>query len=176
VATRDDARYVEFVAAVQERLRRTAYLMCGDWATAADVTQEALLRVYVAWPRLERGAGLPTYARRALVSALTDHQRQNGNRRKREDRVRVPATVEDGSSDRADRAVLVQALRAVPQRQRACIVLRYFEDLSVADTSAALGCSEGTVKSQTSSGIAALRRELERLGLPDLAAATTGGI
>jgi len=176
MAARDDGRYVEFVAASQERLRRTAYLMCGDWSTAADVTQEALLRVYVAWPRLETGDGLPTYARRALVSALIDHQRKNASRRKREDRVRLPDLVGDGTTDRADRAVLMQALRAVPPRQRACIVLRYFEDLCVADTAAALRCSEGTVKSQTSSGISALRRELERLGLPDLATATLGGI
>ena len=167
---RDDAEYVEFVEAVQDRLRRTAYLMTGDWTLAADLTQEALLKVYVAWPRLERKGGLASYARRAVVSAAIDHHRK---------RVRRPEVLVDhhddpddgsgdGAGDRADRAIVVQALRKVPERQRACIVLRYYEDLSVAETASVLKCSEGNVKSQTSHGIAALRRELAALGMPSL--------
>lgn len=172
--SRDDGRYVEFVAAVQERLRRTAYLMIGDWAAAADVTQEALLRVYVAWPRLEHGDGLPAYARRALVSAVIDHHRKHKRRERDEAHAAVAEAVDDGTTVRAERELLMTALRALPERQRACVVLRYFEDLSVADTAEALRCSAGTVKSQTSHGIAALRREFERLGLPELTATSTG--
>lgn len=164
---RDDAAYIDFAESVQDRLRRTAYLMTGDWALAADVTQEALIRVYVAWPRLERGGGLASYARRAVVSAAIDAQRK----RARRPEVLVASYQEhglaDGAADRAERALVVQALRRVPERQRACIVLRYYEDLSVAETAAVLKCSQGTVKSQTSHGIAALKRELARLGMPE---------
>ncbi|KAA1428874.1 SigE family RNA polymerase sigma factor [Nocardioides antri] len=165
---RDDAEYVEFVEAVQDRLRRTAYLMTSDWALAADLTQEALIKVYVAWPKLERKGGLASYARRAVVSAAIDHHRK----RARRPEVLVDHHDEpglgDGSGDRADRALIVQALRKVPDRQRACIVLRYFEDLSVTETASVLKCSEGNVKSQTSHGIAALKRELTALGMPAL--------
>lgn len=169
MAARDDAEYVEFVDAVQDRLRRTAYLLTGDWGLAADVTQDALVKVYVAWPRLERGCGLATYARRAVVSAAIDQVRR---RARRPETVREVADHEqvhdDGAGERADRAVIVAALRRIPERQRACIVLRYFEELSVAETAAALRCSEGNVKSQTFHGLAALRRELAALGVPDL--------
>lgn len=168
MASRDDAEYVDFVEAVQDRLRRTAYLMTGDWALAADLTQEALIKVYVAWPKLERKGGLASYARRAVVSAVIDHHRKRGRRPE----VLVDAYddpgVGDGVGNRADRTLLVQALRKVPDRQRACIVLRYYEDLSVAETARVLKCSEGNVKSQTSHGIAALKRELAALGMPSL--------
>jgi RNA polymerase sigma-70 factor (sigma-E family) len=168
VAARDDAAYVDFVEAVQDRLRRTAYLMTGDWVLAADITQEALIRVYVAWPKLERGGGLASYARRAVVSAAIDHQRKRARRPEvLVDRYDEPGQG-DGSGQRADREMVVQALRKVPERQRACIVLRYYEDLSVAETAKVLKCSEGNVKSQTSHGIAALKRELTALGMPTL--------
>lgn len=169
MARRDDERYAEFVTAYQHRLRGTAYLMTGDWATAADVTQEALIRVYVAWPRLQKdGAGVSAYAHRALHSAVVDQYRKHTRREKNEDRVQVVATVDDGAEARAERDVLAQALRALPERQRACVVLRYFEDLSVADAAAALKVSTGTIKSQTSHGLRALKQELARLGGPDL--------
>jgi RNA polymerase sigma-70 factor (sigma-E family) len=164
VPRRDDAAYVEFVTASQHRLRRSAYLMTGDWQTAADVTQEALVRVYVAWPRLQRGGGLPTYARRALVSAVIDAGRRRSTRERYEDRVPVEPERGDHADHVADRALLLGALDALPPRQRACVVLRYFVDLSVAATAEALGCSEGTVKSQTSKALDQLRRRLASSG------------
>jgi len=143
-------------------------LMTGDWALAADITQEALIKVYVAWPKLERGGGLASYARRVVVSAAIDHHRK----RARRPEVLVDAHDDpglgDGAGERADRSLVLQALRNVPERQRACIVLRYYEDLSVSETAHALRCSEGNVKSQTSHGIAALKRELAALGMPSL--------
>jgi RNA polymerase sigma-70 factor (sigma-E family) len=160
VPRRDDAAYVEFVAASQQRLRRSAYLMTGDWAAAADATQEALVRVYVAWPRLERNGGLPTYARRALVSSVIDASRRRSTRERYEDRAPGDTVAPDPSGDVVDRRVLMEALAELPQRQRACVVLRYFDDLSVTDTAHALGCSEGTVKSQTSKAIGRLRQVL----------------
>jgi len=73
---RDESEFLAFAAACREQLRRTAYLMCGDWDRASDLTQEALIRVYVAWPRLERHDGLLAYARKAVVSAAVDHGRR----------------------------------------------------------------------------------------------------
>jgi RNA polymerase sigma-70 factor (sigma-E family) len=157
VPRRDDAAYVEFVASSQQRLRRSAYLMTGDWQSAADVTQEALIRVYVAWPRLQRSGGLPTYARRALVSAFVDAHRRTATRKKHEDRVRVEVERTDHADHLLDREVLLEALSGLAPRQRACVVLRFFDDLTVADTAQALGCSEGTVKSQTSKALGHLR-------------------
>ena len=166
MAARNDAEYVAFVEAVQDQLRRTAYLMTGDWTLAADITQDALIKVYVAWPRLERSDGMAAYARTAVVSASIDHHRKRARRPEilvdSHDEAKLSSA--DGSGERADRTLVLAALRKVPDRQRACIVLRYFEDLSVAETAKALKCSEGNVKSQTSHGIAALKRELQRSG------------
>lgn len=172
MATRDDESFVEFVTASEQRLRRTAYLMVGDWHLAADVVQEALSRMYVVWPRLERQGGLPTYARRAVMSAVIDHRRRRWNQ---EPPMEVPDRAADGEAGPEDRDLMLRALRAVPPRQRACVVLRFYEDLSVAETAQALGCSTGTVKSQTARGLAALRVELERLGHTDLVDAVKGG-
>lgn len=181
--SRDDADvadYVEFVHAAQHRLRRTAFLMTGYWAIAADLTQEALIKLYVAWPRLQRGGGLATYARRTIVSTVLDYQRSR-RRRPEEPREDVDTdVVPDGAAALADRDLLMAALGDIAPRQRVCIVLRYFEGLSIAETAAAMGCSEGNVKSQTSAALTSLRRELSRLdprtGLADeLAADPVGG-
>lgn len=75
MAQRDEQRYVEFVVAHQDRLRRAAYLLTADWAGASDVTQEALVRVYVALPRLDLDRGVLAYARKAVVSAAIDARR-----------------------------------------------------------------------------------------------------
>lgn len=167
---RDDEQYVDFVNASQQRLRRTAYLMTGDWQLAADATQEALLRVYVAWPRLERAGGLPTYARRALVSAVIDQRRRPWRREE-------PAEIDHAVPDRdriedhvSDREMLLAGLRALPPRQRACVVLRYFDQMSVDETADAMRCSPGTVKSQTSRGLDSLRAIFEEHGRIDAAA------
>src|SRR5215213_2135932 len=75
-AVRDEADFVEFATAVRGRLRRTAYLICGDWDQASDHVQEGLIRVYVAWPRLTRAGREYGYARKAVVSACLDHARR----------------------------------------------------------------------------------------------------
>lgn len=156
-----DAAFSEFAVASRERLRATAYLLCGDWDRASDHVQEGLIRVYVAWPRLTRHGGELTYARKAVVSAFLDASR------KRSSTERPTADPGDGPAHGdvagavADRAALMDALARLPRRQRACVVLRYFEDLDVRDTAAALRCSEGTVKSQTSRALASLRAMFE---------------
>ncbi|MCL2541933.1 MAG: SigE family RNA polymerase sigma factor [Nocardioidaceae bacterium] len=159
--SRDEAAYVEYVGGCQDRLRRTAYLMTGDWALASDITQEVLIKLYVAWPRLDRGPGLPTYVRRTIMSSVIDLKRKQ--KRRREDVIAEPETlpIGDGSDGRADRDALMRALTEVPPRQRACVVLRYFEELSIAETAEILKCSEGNVKSQTARALDALRRLLD---------------
>jgi len=154
---RDEEEFAEFAAGARERLRRTAYLMSGDWELASDVVQEALIRVYVAWPRIESKGGLPAYARRCLVNVAIDMSRRRSS-------TELPSelTALDRASGDADlgvpaREALLAALRELAPRQRACVVLRYFEDQSVRDTAAVLGCSEGTVKSQTARALDTLR-------------------
>ena len=165
---RDEAAFVEFATAVRARLRRTAYLLCGDWDQASDHVQEGLVRVYVAWPRLTRVGHEYAYARKAVVSAFLDHVR----RRSSTEVVAEPdarlASGHDIAESVSARLALMVALAELPPRQRACVVLRYFEDLSVADTAALLGCSEGTVKSQTSRALASLRTVFEGSPLGEL--------
>ncbi len=169
---RDEAAFVEFAEAARGQLRRTAYLLCGDWEQASDHVQEGLIRVYVAWPRLTRAGREHAYARKAVVSAFLDHYRRRSS-------TEVPAepdgnvpSGQDVAESVALRAALMSALADLPPRQRACVVLRYFDDLSVADTAVILGCSEGTVKSTTSRALASLRSTFE--GSPIGGLATRG--
>ena len=155
-ATGDEA-FTEFAAASRARLRRTAYLLCGDWDRASDHVQEGLVRVYVAWPRLVRGGGELAYARKAVISAFLDASRKRSSHERATNVSSARASDEDVATAVTDRAALMVALARLPERRRACIVLRYFEDLDVGDTATALGCSEGTVKSQTSRGLETLR-------------------
>ena len=166
-----DQAFTDFAVAARARLRNTAYLLCGDWERASDHVQEGLVRVYVAWPRLVRNGGELAYARKAVVSAFLDATRRRSS-------TELPvadhpggAAPDDVAGAVADRAALMAALARLPQRQRACVVLRYFEDLDVAATAAALGCGEGTVKSQTSRALASLRSMFEDAARDELAVA-----
>jgi len=163
MARRDDAEFLEFASAFGPQLRRTAYLLCGDWDRAADVTQETLIRLYVAWPRLDRDAGLRTYARRTVASVVVDMSRRRSST-EAPGATPVDRPVPDQADVVDDRLLLVQALADLPPRQRACVVLRYYADLDVVDVAAALGCRPGTVKSQTARGLDALRESFRRHG------------
>jgi RNA polymerase sigma-70 factor (sigma-E family) len=154
---RNDDDFVEFAEATRERLRRTAYLLCGDWHRASDITQEALIRVYVAWPRLEKKGGLSSYARRAVVSVAIDQSRRRSSTELPSPPDESRTSGHDLADAVSDRHSLMQALAALPDRQRACLVLRYFEDLPVHDVAVALGINDGTVKSQTSRALSTLR-------------------
>ena len=158
---RDDAAFVEFAQSSRDRLRRTAYLLCGDWDRASDFVQEGLIRVYVRWPRLVRNGGELAYARKAVISAYLDHARRRSSTERPSEIDPTLASGEDVASTVATREALMAALAGLAPRQRACVVLRYFEDLSVADTAALLRCTEGTVKSQTSRALFSLRSTLE---------------
>ena len=161
--------FTEFALASRTRLRRTAYLMCGDWDRARDHVQEALVRVYLRWPRLERQGGELAYARRAVASVVIDASRRRSSTERPTEPDPTLASRDDVAGAVTDRAALMAALAALPPRQRACVVLRYFEDLDVAETATTLGCSEGTVKSQTSRALASLRSAFESASRDELA-------
>src|SRR3954471_8367866 len=123
-----DAAFSEFAAANRARLRSTAYLLCGDWDRASDHVQEGLLRLYVAWPRLLRHGGELGYARKAVVSAFLDARRKRSSSERPSPSAQDRASAEDVATAVADRDALMAALARLPERQRACVVLRYFEE------------------------------------------------
>lgn len=148
--------FEQFVRERSDRLLRVAHLLTGDPGHAEDIVQTALERVARRW-RAARRDPYP-YARRTVANLAKDRWRERSRRP-----VEVPLTHErpvTATDVVADRDELLWAVRQLPPRQRAVLVLRFFEDLSVADTAAALGCTTGTVKSQTSRALATLRTVL----------------
>ena len=151
-----DAEFVAFVAAAQARLLRVAYLTCGDSHRAQDVVQTALVNVYVHWSRVDRDLGPWAYARRAVVNAALDEGRRPWRRETATDLLPDrPAEVAEAFD-----VELLGALRSLPKRQRAVVVLRYVEDVDVDTVAAMLGISPGTVKSQAARGLDNLRSQL----------------
>ncbi|GAA1564594.1 SigE family RNA polymerase sigma factor [Kribbella sancticallisti] len=158
-----DQEYVEFVEAASASLRRTAFLVCGDWHRADDVVQDALYKLYLVWPRVTRAGNPLAYARRVVVNAAVDTGRRPWRREvPTGDLLPDRARSGDHAADHADRDEVLAALSQLGPRQRACVVLRYYEDLSVEQTAEALGCSPGTVKSQVSRGLETLRHAIDR--------------
>jgi RNA polymerase sigma-70 factor (sigma-E family) len=157
----DRRRFSEYVAARRDLVRRTAYLMCGDWHWAEDLTQAALIRVAAAWHRIRDPQAVDAFVRTCLVRTYLAETSLAWRRRERSF-AEAPevASVEDESESVARRMLFAQALRSLPPRQRVTLICRYYQGLDVAETAAALGCPEGTVKSQTARGLAALRQVL----------------
>ncbi|GAA4538177.1 sigma-70 family RNA polymerase sigma factor [Amycolatopsis samaneae] len=133
--------------------RRVAFLMCGDWGRAEDIVQVALIRLAKHWDRIDL-AGVDAYARKVIARLAVDEARRAHHRE--EVRAALPdrPMVSLNSDDALD---IRDALRRVPPRQRAVLVLRFYCDLTVAQTAAALNIREGTVKSQTTRGLDTLR-------------------
>jgi RNA polymerase sigma-70 factor (sigma-E family) len=145
----DDDEFSELVAARSHALRRTAYLMCGDWHQAEDLAQIAFIKLHAAWGRVRRREDLDAYLRKTLLRACIDEKRRAWWRREQPSDS-LPDRPEAGGADAdtatADRDLLVAALRTLPAGQRAVLVLRFWEDQSVEDTARLLGCSAGTLK------------------------------
>jgi RNA polymerase sigma-70 factor (sigma-E family) len=155
VRAADEAAFRDLYLARRGPLRQTAHLLCGDWHQAEDLVQSSFVKLYVAWARVRRVDGIEAYLRQTLVNLYIDETRR---RRHRDLVMADPPTVPQlDPGEPVDRQDLITALRGVPRRQRACLVLRFYEDLSVAQTAALLDCTEGTVKSQTARGLDALR-------------------
>ena len=151
------AAFQRFVQDDGDRLLHAAYALCGDWQHAEDLVQTVLITVARRWERIEEN---PTgYAYRCLVRANIDRWRV---RRRRPEVLVAPSAVsglQPGAiADDVDRRLSVAAaLQSLPPRQRAIVVLRYLQDLSTADTAAALGISQGAVKSGAARALARLR-------------------
>lgn len=157
-----DDEFRAYVLAHRAGLVRTATLLtAGDAHLAEDVVQSTLTRLYASWPLFVRAGNREGYARRALVNALMDEHRRPWRRRESAAAAvpEVPVVEPDAGSARTD--ALMSALRELPPRMRSAVVYRYFHDLTVAETADALGCSQGTVKSQTARALDRLRGVLD---------------
>ncbi len=146
----------EFVAARSAALSRTAFLLTGDHHLAQDLLQVALSRVADRWRRLRDGAP-DAYARRIMVNELTSWRRRRRYHERPVEAVAEDPAPEDWPSAVIRRVVIGRALARLTPKQRAVLVLRFYEDLSEAATAEALGCSLGTVKSQTHQALSRLR-------------------
>ena len=160
IGDRDRRAFDAFVTASSSRLLRTAYLLCGDREHAEDLVQTTLLRTARRWQAARRRP--EAYARQVLVNLAKDRWREL-SRRPCEAPIRTALDVSGAPADTdltVDREQLMSALGALPEGQRAVVVLRFFDDLSVEDTAATLHCTTGTVKSQTFRALKALRAAL----------------
>ncbi|MFC3504212.1 SigE family RNA polymerase sigma factor [Micromonospora krabiensis] len=165
-----EEEFREFVAARSSALLRTAYLLAGDWATAEDLLQTALTKTYLAWKRLGGIEAIEPYARRVMVNTSTSWWRRRWHG-ERPTEVLPERPAADEIERQLDRDLLWRHLRALPARQRAILVFRFYEDMSEAQTAALLDISTGTVKSQTSRALATLRRRMGAEAALDLPAA-----
>ena len=153
-----DNEYTEYVTAALPWLRRTAYLLCGDVHSADDVVQVAITRLYTSWRKARAADNLDAYVRAILVNTFLNERRRSWSRVHFFDRVdELQAAANPDFETREE--VRVALMRVTPG-QRAVLVLRFLFDLPVAEVARALRCSEGTVKSQTSAGLTALRTRL----------------
>jgi len=150
---RRDGEFAEFAATEQQRLYRRARLLAGDADAAQDLVQTTLVKLYVAWPRVEEPAA---YASRVLLRTFLDGRRRS----QRERELHALADHGRAETDPARVVTVLGALADLPPRTRAAVVLRYWEDLSVEQAAVALGCSTGTVKSLSSRGLERLRELL----------------
>jgi RNA polymerase sigma-70 factor (sigma-E family) len=141
-------------------LFRTAYLVVGDHQLAQDLVQESLIKTYLAWPRLRDAGKAEAYTRKTIVTTAISWRRRRSFHERPTDLLPRTAVPDPGEAV-TTHASLVAQLRTLPPRQRAAIVLRYYEDLSEAQTAEVMGCSVGAVKSQVSTGLSRLR---DRMG------------
>lgn len=151
--------YVEYVAARQDHLRRIAYAICGDWHRADDLLQTALTKLYVAWPRVHRDGREDAYVRTILVRADIDEHRRPWRRERATEH--PPESAAPAPLPVEDRDALFAALQRLAPMQKRTVLLRHWLGLSVAETAAELGISEGTVKSHTSRALESLREVLK---------------
>ena len=146
-----------YVTARRPKMFRTACLLCGDPHRAEDIVQDALAKLYVNWPRVVRADNVDAYVRRTLVNSHYSDRRRPWRRESTSTPVDLP--LEPGVAPE-DVDALWAAVRRLPPGQRKVVVLRHIWDRSVEETAADLGISPGTVKSQNSDALAALRRAL----------------
>ncbi len=155
-----EASYVAYVEARQPYLRRIAHALCGDWHRADDLLQTALVKLYVAWPRVRRDGREDAYVRQIMVRSNIDELRRGWSGERVDSAVAHADRAAPEQPGPEERDELFTALQQLPQMQRKVVVLRHWLDLSVTETATELGISEGTVKSHSSRAVAALERVL----------------
>ncbi|MDN5744763.1 MAG: SigE family RNA polymerase sigma factor [Nocardioidaceae bacterium] len=161
---RDDD-FAAWMDARQPTLHRTAYLLAGDHHTAEDLVATTLAKVYLSWDKIERQGAVDAYARRILVNENNSLWRRAWRKREVTSSA-VPDWIEHRDQpDEGSSAEVWQLLGTLPPRQRAVLVLRYYEQLSESEIAATLGVSLGTVKSQASRALATLRQRVPALEL-----------
>ncbi|MDX6297904.1 MAG: hypothetical protein QOI51_1761 [Nocardioidaceae bacterium] len=147
-----------FVAARSRALLQAAWLLTGDWQLAEDLLQTALAKSYLSWSRITEDGAEEAYVRRVLVTTYATWWRRRWHGERPAGLILEDSGARDDFADADLRKVVVEALGALPRRQRAVVVLRYYVDLSEKDTAVALACSVGTVKNQAAKALAKLRR------------------
>ncbi|HTZ92476.1 MAG TPA: SigE family RNA polymerase sigma factor [Streptosporangiaceae bacterium] len=169
--TPTEAEFVQFAEAGSARLRRTAFLLCGDWHTAEDLTQATLAKVFVAWRRISRRDAVNAYAMRTLLNTYLAE-----SRKKRPGEVLMGQLPEQRVEAPAPelRMAVLEALAMLPPKARAVVVLRYWEDQSIEQTAALLGCTTGNVKSQSARALDKLRLLLDAATAEPTAGYPTG--
>lgn len=172
----DETGFREWMAVKVPGLRRKAYLLVGDWHAADDLVQDTLIAMYARWTRVSRGRNVDAYANRVMVHKFIDDRRRPWRRERCVDAVpesaderaaRAFANVDDGDD------LIGAALAALPAGQRAVVVLRFTDDLTIAEIAHLMDLPSGTVKSRLSRGTDAIRFHLERHGHPLTLVATT---
>lgn len=159
-----DDDFASFARERQQQLYRTAYLLCGNRERAQDLVQSTLVSLLRSWAKVRDAENPGAYAKSALIHMFLSEQRKL--RREAEIRALVHSrdpddAAHDPTSDVELRLLILEALRTLPPKPRAMVILRYWEDLSIEETASILGCSVGNVKSQCSRSLAKLR---DRLG------------
>jgi len=159
----DDEQFAEFAHAHAERLRTTAFMLCRDWHLAQDLTQTALTKLFLSWHRAAQADNLYAYAQKILLRAYLDHRRRRSSTESTPGVLHEPAYRESPEL----RLTMLDALGRLPVRDRAIVILRYFEDYSVEQVADVLEIPESVVKSQTRRSLAKLREVLsaEQLAL-----------
>jgi RNA polymerase sigma-70 factor (sigma-E family) len=164
----DEESFRRFAVEHAARLRRSAYLYCGDWHLAEDLMQSTFIKIYRSWSRVQKDESLTNYSRTVLLRTWLDEKRRPWRRAEQSEDA-VPERLDEsrGPADSPDRLwardLVHRGLLRLPPRQRVVLVLRYFDDLSVAEAARVMGCAEGTVKSQTAHGLRALRASVSEL-------------
>jgi RNA polymerase sigma-70 factor (sigma-E family) len=160
VLVRADASFAGFVREHTPALLRTAYLLTGNAQQAEELVQDTLVELYSKWARVEAADVPLAYVRRCLTNRYINYQRRAARREYAYEDVPERIDDRDELGRLADRDEIWGGLRDLPDRQRAALVLRFFEDLSDDDSAAALGCRVGTVRSLISRGLATLRAQM----------------
>ena len=161
----EEAGYRDYVVARMDPLRRTAYLLCRNWHTADDLVAITLGKLYRHWRRVNAAEHLDAYVRRILVRTWLDERGRPWRREHPTEE--LPESAAPQVTTMVDRAAVLDLLDSLPPGRRAAVVLRVYCDLSVAETAEILGCSAGTVKSQTARGLETLRARVTELPVAD---------